>query len=79
MKPMNAMDEIPRRAYLDKMVPAELKIRDAMLAVEAMPADVRLTDAVVLLEQASTKVSDYVDSLPTPPVTQGWHAEKKQP
>ena len=32
-----------------------------MLEVEKMPADVRLTDAVILLQQAKDKVSDFID------------------
>ena len=43
------------------MVPAELRIMDAIGAVERMAADVRLTEAVVLLDQARNKVADYVD------------------
>ena len=54
--------EAPRRCYVDLMVPAEKAILDAMYAVEAMAADVRLTDAVILLGQAKDKVSDFVDS-----------------
>ena len=44
------------------MVPAERAIRDAKLAVEALGADVRLTDAVVLLGQAQDNVADFVDA-----------------
>jgi len=57
-------DEIPRRIRAECLVPAERAICDAMQAVEAMPADVRLTDAVVLLGQAREKVADYVDATP---------------
>jgi hypothetical protein len=74
------MNEIPRRCYLDKMVPAERAIYDAMQAVEAMPADVRLTDAVMLLGQAKDKVSDYVDAQPgvtaVPPT--GWSETREK-
>jgi hypothetical protein len=58
------MTQIPRRVYLDKMVPAELKIREAILAVKEMGADVRLTDVVMRLGAAKDVLSDYVDSLP---------------
>jgi hypothetical protein len=58
------MTDIPRRAYVEKMVPAELAIRNAMLAVEEMGADTRLTEAVILLEAAKDKVSDFVDGVP---------------
>ena len=54
-------NEIPRRAYVDRMVTAEKAIMDAVNAVEQMPAHPLLTDAVVLLAQAKDKVSDYVD------------------
>ena len=54
---------VPRRARIDLNTPAELAIREAMLAVEALPPDMRLTAAVVLLEQARSKVADYVDAM----------------
>jgi hypothetical protein len=43
------------------MTPAELAIRSAIDAVEVVGADVLLTDAVILLQQAREKVADYVD------------------
>ncbi len=57
------MNEIPRRACLDRLTPAERAIFDAMQAVEAMAADPQLTDAVVLLQQARDRVADYVDGV----------------
>ena len=57
------MSEIPRRNRVDQWVPAERAIQDAVDAVEAMPADVRLTHAVILLGQAREAVADYVDAL----------------
>jgi len=56
-------NEIPRRCYIDKLVPAERAIHDAIVAVEAMPADRRLTEAQILLAQAKDKVSDFVDGV----------------
>lgn len=53
---------IPRRARTDLYVPAETAIHEAMRAVEAIGADVRLTDAVVLLGKAKDAVADYVDA-----------------
>jgi hypothetical protein len=44
------------------MLAPELAIRTAMLAVESMPADPALTDAVVLLEQAQARVADFIDA-----------------
>lgn len=55
-------DNIPRKACLDKLEPAEKAIYDAMQKVEEMPADVRLTDAVNLLQQAFDKVAEYIDN-----------------
>lgn len=52
-----------RRADVTQYTEAELKIRDAMLAVEAIGADVRLTDAVNLLHCAREAVADYVDGM----------------
>jgi hypothetical protein len=51
----------PRRNRIDLYTPAELAIREAMLAVEAMDAHPLLTDAVVLLGQAKDKVADFVE------------------
>jgi hypothetical protein len=52
-----------RRCRIDKFVPAEKAIYDAMGAVEEMPPDTRLTDAVVLLQKARDKVADFVDGV----------------
>jgi hypothetical protein len=53
--------DAPRRCYIERRCLAETDISVAIETVEAMPADVRLTEAVNLLEQARDKVSDYVD------------------
>ncbi len=55
--------EIPRRNRLDKLTPAETAIMEAMRAVEEAGADVRLTDAVVLLGRARDRVADFVDGV----------------
>jgi hypothetical protein len=57
------MDEIPRRCRIDLMVPAELAIRAAVETVEEMAADVRLTEAVILLGRAQERVADFVDGV----------------
>lgn len=57
-------DEIPRRARVDRWCDAEKAIQAAVDAVEAMPADVRLTDAVNHLWEARQSVADYVDGVP---------------
>ncbi len=53
-----------RRCRLDMLSPTELAIVEAMRLVEGMGADVRLTSAVVLLQQARDKVADYIDERP---------------
>lgn len=58
-------DPIPRRIRLDRMTPAELAIRDAVLAVETVGADTRLTNAVIKLQEARELVADYVDAMPS--------------
>lgn len=58
-----SMSETPRRADTQRWTPAERAIYDAMQAVEAMAADVRLTDAVVLLDAARNSVADYIDGI----------------
>lgn len=57
----STMDNIPRRICLDRMTPAELAIYNAVEAVERVGADILLTEAVILLQQARDKVADYVD------------------
>jgi hypothetical protein len=53
----------PRRIDMLRWTPAERAIHAAIEAVEAAGADVRLTDAVILLSQAQGKVADYVDGI----------------
>lgn len=60
--------DMPRRIQLAGMTPAELAIRAAAHAVEALPPDVRLTAAMNLLHEARERVADYVDGRePAPP------------
>lgn len=54
-------NKFPRRACLYLFTPAEKAVYDAVQAVEKVGADVRLTDAVVLLQQAREKLADYFD------------------
>lgn len=54
--------DIPRRSYTDRHCAAESAITRAMAAVEAMPASVHLTDAVVLLSRAKDKVAYFIDA-----------------
>lgn len=53
---------IPRRIHLPSFTPVERAIWDAAQAVEALPPDPRLTEAVNLLTAAREKVADYVDA-----------------
>ncbi len=55
------MDDMPRRIQLDKMEPVEKTIREAMEMVEYMGADVKLTDAIMKLDEALGLVSDFID------------------
>lgn len=54
-------DGIPRRADVLLDTPAETAIRNAITAVEAAGAHPLLTEAVMLLQQAKDKVSDFVE------------------
>ena len=55
-------ENIPRRIRLDKNMPAELAIWEAMQAVEKLEPNVHLTEAVNLLSKAKDKVADYFDA-----------------
>ena len=57
------MQEISRRNRIDLNTPAELAIRAAVDEVERAGADLRLTDAVVLLGEAREAVADFVDGI----------------
>ncbi len=61
--PKQMIDGIPRRNCVHLLTPAEMAIRNAVIAVENLPADVRLTEAVNLLQQARDKVADFVESV----------------
>jgi hypothetical protein len=52
---------IPRRIRVDLNTGTELAIRKAIHEVESLKADIRLTEASILLQQALNKVSDYID------------------
>lgn len=55
------MKVFSRRFYIDLNVPAELAVRNAMLEVEKMPADERLTNVLIQLDKAKSLLSDVVD------------------
>lgn len=50
-----------RRNDTNQWTGPELAIREAMLSIESLDADPRLTSAGVLLQQARELVADYVD------------------
>lgn len=57
------METIPRKIRYDLFTPAEKLIYDAMAEVEKMGADVKLTEAVILLAKAKDCVADFVDNI----------------
>lgn len=57
----NNEDGIPRRSRMDMWSRSERAIWDAMQAVEEEGAHPLLTEAVLLLQQAKDKVSDWVE------------------
>jgi len=59
MKPEN---DTPRRMRLDLCTPAELAIYNSMQEVEKIGADVKLTEAIILLAKAKDLVADFVDA-----------------
>lgn len=59
--------QFPRRNNMDEWTPAERAIALAMDLVEELPADERLTRAVVLLGEARDAVADFVDGVVAPP------------
>lgn len=68
---------IPRRIRIDQQTPAEAAIRAAIAAVEALPADVRLTNAVISLQAARESVADYVDGVTKEPGRHGRTASRR--
>lgn len=56
-----------RRRDINCHTEAEIAITAAMAIVEKLPADERLTDAVILLDHARESVADYVDGWPRVP------------
>lgn len=52
-----------RRRTIEQLSKGERAIYDAVDTIEEMGADIRLTDAVVLLQEAREAVADYVDGV----------------
>lgn len=53
--------QVPRRACLESMTPAERAIYDAMQSVEHLGGDPLLTDAVTKLSDAQALVADWLE------------------
>jgi hypothetical protein len=62
-KEKHMTNDIPRRSHMERWTMAERAIYVAVQTVEDLPADVRLTDAVVLLQAARDSVADFVDGV----------------
>lgn len=71
---MDTLNEIPRRIRLDLNEPAELAIHNAMQEVEKIGADVRLTNAIIKLQEAKNLVADFIDQS----ITEAFEETKKQ-
>ena len=56
------MDQRLRRFRTDLNKPSELAIREAIKKVEELEANLKLTEVVVMLDRAFTKLADYFDS-----------------
>lgn len=61
---MEKDEQPPRRIRMDLWEPAEKAIGTAVQEVEKMAADVRLTNAVILLLKARDLVADFIDNVP---------------
>lgn len=59
----NWLKNIPRRSKAYENVPAELAIQNAVDEVEKLGANIKLTDAVILLARAKDLVSDFIDGV----------------
>lgn len=60
-KKLNSMSKFSRKNKLYLNVKAELTIHDAMVEVECLGADIRLTEVISLLSKAKSLLADYID------------------
>ena len=58
------MDNFPRRNQMDKWTKEETAIASAISLVESLPADPRLTDCVIKLQEAMSSLADFIDGVP---------------
>ncbi|SEG56485.1 hypothetical protein SAMN05421819_3574 [Bryocella elongata] len=59
---MQLVNGFPRRNRIDLQTRGEKVIREAILAIEMLGADQLLTEAVILLGEAQTKVADWAEA-----------------
>lgn len=55
------MIDIPRRADMQRWIPAEHQINEALQAVEALGAHPELTGVVTMLSDAQRRLADWYD------------------
>ena len=55
-------EEIPRRNDINRNVPGEMAIRNAMWEVEKMGASEALIEVITMLDDSLTKLADIVDA-----------------
>lgn len=57
------MYRAPRRICLDRLTPAELALHQALVEVENLGADTRLTEVVVMIQKARDIVADCIEGV----------------
>ncbi len=67
---MSEIDKFARRSDINRNTTAELACRAAIVAIESLAADPRLTKAQCLIDEARSLVADYVDDTLAPTTTQ---------
>lgn len=55
--------EISRRCFIEKLTKEEYEIWRCIQQIEKLPADVRLTECINMLQQAKDKLGDYIDDI----------------
>jgi hypothetical protein len=56
-----------RRCDILRMTPAEKLIHEAIVTIETLGADVRLTNSQMKLHEAATLLADWIDGVPEKP------------
>ena len=68
--------DLKRRLDVSRASPLELRIRQAIEAIESEKSDERLSDAVMLMGLALERVSDFVDDTEARAITLDLDARK---